>query len=1021
MRQWKTTLLSDEKIDTRDREDILNKIKELAASYTPEWQFDTEDADIGSCIALLYADEMQELIRRYNMIPERNCVELVNMLNISLRAAYPAHGIVIMDVVDNTVDGVKLPKGVKLLADNEGEKEFTFETANTVYLTNARLKTLFMTSGLTGNVYPVIGDFPPQQYIEAGALAASDQDDEEAEGELLLLPEEDEAAEPSREFALFDFNKPDYGLHGMLMFHSHLFDVQDNDILMELKGGSEIIDKIISGAYRFQYLTKDGFEDITDITREGEERVIFQKSRECAKVLQSGSAYSVLLIEPTEPVTKNVMLSGIGFSSQGKPQQLESIWDGNSELVSDEFCPFGEVMSSYAELYMEYEEYFTKQGAMITLDFNLDFGSKLVSVPRYEEEEQLKVIKRKPKKDIFGAPAEVYADEIIMEYYNGVGWKRLETTAPVSRLFANHKPGKCRVEFQCPDDWESVEEGSSEAHWLRIRLLRADNCYYQPALHHFPIIRSLTVSYSYQLHLDGPQKLLCFQGKRKRDMTLALAQEPQIAVFYRNPYNTTSLYMGLDRKIEDGPVSIMIDVEEKEEYSGRNIKYYYSTRDGFNRLKLIDNTSGLEHTGTLVFIPPTDMAKTVLEGQEGYWIRITDEKRDMHTGAGRCPVIRDIRINAVEVNNIDTLAEQDYYIDWFEPNMTFRLNADNILDADVWVNEADHFTDSEMRAMLIEKPQTTRAEYNLSGEIEEFYVKWQEVDNFDLSKAGDRHYLIDRQNNLISFGDGVHVRIPKNTRGIAFKAVVRCCEGRRANVGAGAINYSLGNLMFVNQIYNPMPTFGGMDMETLDEALRRGASQLGSKNRLISAIDYEREVLNFSNSIIQAKTVTDIRKDGSRVAGAISIVLLMEDFKDGSASFLKIKGRIMEHLLERCELSVDTRYFDIVQPLFVKISVELWVRLIETDDGFDMQQHLISVLDRYLDPVSNSFWDIGRMVSASQIGMHLNIEKGSALIERIMLAAQYDDEEGSHEVDLDTLKDNPYVLVMSGRHKVHFL
>ena len=50
-----------------------------------------------------------------------------------------------------------------------------------------------------------------------------------------------------------------------------------------------------------------------------------------------------------------------------------------------------------------------------------------------------------------------------------------------------------------------------------------------------------------------------------------------------------------------------------------------------------------------------------------------------------------------------------------------------------------------------------------------------------------------------------------------------------------------------------MPAFGGTDMETLDEALRRGATQLGSKNRLISTMDYEREVLNFSNCISQAK------------------------------------------------------------------------------------------------------------------------------------------------------------------------
>ena len=51
MRQWKTTLLSDYKLDNRSREDVLNQMKELAVSYTPEWLFDTDKPDIGSCIA----------------------------------------------------------------------------------------------------------------------------------------------------------------------------------------------------------------------------------------------------------------------------------------------------------------------------------------------------------------------------------------------------------------------------------------------------------------------------------------------------------------------------------------------------------------------------------------------------------------------------------------------------------------------------------------------------------------------------------------------------------------------------------------------------------------------------------------------------------------------------------------------------------------------------------------------------------------------------------------------------------
>ena len=322
MRQWKTTLLNDYTLDLRTRQDILDKMRELAASYTPEWQFDVENPDIGSCIALLYADEMQELIRRYNTIPERNCVELVNMLNISLKAAYPAHSVVLMDLIDNTVPGIKLPKGVKLLADGGENQEITFETANTVYVTNSQIKTVFMTSGITGNIYPIMGDFPQPSYIEQGSIVVNQTKEEEQDSETELeseVPYEQEGTpleEPDGTsilsevmeksvntlmtslqdllgemlqdetmqgfpFRMFQFDRPDYGLHGMLLYHSHLFDVQDNDILMELKGGEEIIAGILSGEYELKYFAGNEFVRITDITKESPERIVFRKQLEC--------------------------------------------------------------------------------------------------------------------------------------------------------------------------------------------------------------------------------------------------------------------------------------------------------------------------------------------------------------------------------------------------------------------------------------------------------------------------------------------------------------------------------------------------------------------------------------------------------------------------------------------------------------------------------------------------------------------------------------------------------------------
>lgn len=1032
MRQWKTMLSSDYILDNRDKEKLLDEMTKLAASYTPEWQLDRENPDIGSCIALLYADEMQELIKRYNSIPERNCVDLVNMLNISLRAAYPAHSAVVMEVMGDTVPGIKLSKGMKFLAPSGEEKQLIFETAGTVYLTSSKLIAGFRTSADNGNVYPVIGNFEPVCYVDEDDVVRAIDFDEDTENENGTTDEfESLLNEGTSEKNFLDkmprmtggfnmANETEYGLHGMLLYHSYIFDVQNNDIIMQLEGGKDIVDGIIDGDYLVKYYSLSGFTNVDSIRRGGNEQVIFRKSGECQKVKYKGKQYSLLLIEPVKPVAKNVMVSKIRFASRGEEQAAKYVWDTNSELEPERFKPFGEVLANYSEIDIAHEEYFTKPGAVVKISFDLSFGKKLISMPGYQEDERLKVIKRKPKKDIYGAPVDVFADEIVIEYFNGTGWKKVNTNAPVSQLFQDAKAGKCEIYFICPDDWEKLEAGSQSAHWLRIRLLRSDNCYYQPALHNFPIINNLKISYSYLERMDTPQKIICFQGSRRRDMTLAMAQNEQIPVFIRNPYNSNSLYLGFDKKMEDGPVSIMFSIKSREGFIGRKLKYYYSTHDGFERLKLIDNTNGLEHTGTICFIPPTDMTRTVLEGKDAYWIRITDAASDADAKKVLMD-INDIMVNTVEVDNIDTLPVQDYYIDRFGPGMMFNLNTDNILDAQVWVNEIGTYTQNEMNNMLIENPADTRAERDLGGRIQEFYIKWSEVDNFDSSTSNDRHYVIDRQNNTISFGDGVHVRIPKNTNGIAFKVITRRCDGSRANVAPDVINEPYGNLLFVENIYNPMPAFGGMDMETLDEALRRGTAQLGNRKRLISAQDYEREVLNFSGSINQVKVVQNVLRSGEKVPGAVCVVIFMNDFMDGDSSFQKMKERLKEHLVKKCELSVNDKYLQVVKPIFVRISVQIWVRIIDTDDSFELQQHLINVLNEYLDPLSNLAWDIGKMVNLRQIEMKLNIEKKSALIERIMLSSEYEDELGWHEVDIDSMQDNPFVLVTNGTHRVHFL
>lgn len=1003
MRQWTTTSTNRYEIDSRSREELLAEIKKLAAAYVPEWQFDTERPDIGSVLALLFADQFQDNLKRYNLTLEQDYVELMNMIGISLKPAIPAHSLVRFSLTGDTISGVQLKGHTKLLGGEGDDQNLVFETAHGIYVTNSKLTAAFLTEREKGSIRPLIGSFPDVRFVE-----------EE-------LPE---VTEPLQEypFTLFDVKGSNYGVYGLLMYHPHLFDVEKNEILMELSTEEalhSVYDAIEAGALELCYYSEQGFLPVNDLKKMSATRLSFTKELPCKKITADNKEYSLLALRSKQPVTKELYIPDIRFASYGKAQPLDFVGNGNIEFSTERFLPFGETMGLYQEIYLGHDAYFAKPGARVQLQFALSIGEHLVTIPQAEEDASLKVIKRKPKRDYQRAVAQVFAEEISLEYFDGTGWRRLVCDMPTVQLFHTDKSMRVELSFVCPADWKPSDIVHSQIRCIRMQLIKADNCYYQPANHHYPVISEFTVSYSYEERYEQPRRLESFCGSDKTDVTECLTHHQPIPVLRRHVYRDDALYLCFDRKMEEGPVSIMFQMGEECTEQTERMELYYSGSKGWERLKLMDYTGQFSHTGTILFMPPDDFSKRTLEHQTGYWLKLQAEQTPEKTRRTQRPTVYNIVMNAVEADNIETQPMDDYYIDTVEPNMNFALNAQNILSVEVWVNETEQHTDSVKRTMLRQYPSLTYAEYDLLGEIEQFYVRWREVDHFDQSEAGDRHFVVDRMNNRLHFGDGVHVQIPRTTEGIAFKVRICCCDGERANLPVGQIRETAQNLMFVDEIQNPIKAFGGRNMETMDSALRRGTALISSRGRLVSESDYEMAVLGFSSGIMQVKTVVGKKKDGTVDPAAISLVVLMKDFMDGSFSFIHMRDQLKAHLVSQCELSVAPEQLMIVEPIFVRVSVEAWVDVLQTDDSFEVKNHLIHALNEYLDPLTNSRWEIGQMVSRSQIELRLNMEKKQALVRRMLVTASYVDATGVHETDLEQMKGNPFVIVTGGRHKIH--
>lgn len=1006
-------------LDKREQEALYDQITQLAAAYTPEWHFDRKNPDAGSVIALIFANQMAENIRKFNQVLDKYQVEFVNMLGVSLEPAKPACAMVVVNMVDHVLDGVPVKKGTKLLGsspEEDGEAGIVFETLQNVYVTGSRLCYAYMTDEDTGKILPVYGKLLEEK------IKLPEEEAEETE-------EEEEYGANGRgigeipPFVMFSNQGKGIEKNQLLIYHSNIFDIENENIYIRFCKNRELIEKIAAGEYVFYYFTEKGKERVEQVETL-EDVVILNKEKKNRKLTENGREYSVLMLESKRTQPENLEIAGIELSSSGIEKPPVYVSDGITESDVSQFCPFGETLSLYQECYIGGGDYFHKPDALVSIEFDLSFEAHYISPNRYREEENLKIIKRKPRYVITETDVDCYADEISIEYYNGIGWKRLRCREEYAQIFAKGNAGRMNLSFLCPADWEPSSVGGYQERCIRIQLLRSENCYLQPCTHHYPVIRNFKLRYTYENRFVKPELLRRQNGNRKEDLTdRMLAGEP-VTIFTRSYYSERSLFLGFDKRFESGPISLLFRFQDNPNFQGMKIKVEYLSKAGFKQLKVLDHTQGLKNTGTIVFMPPEDMSLEELEGRKCFWLRISDcryQESRLKTQE-ILPRVQAIHLNAIECYNIETLPMEDYFIDEAVPNMEFDLPANNIMSIDLWVNEKGEYTEDAMKRMLAGQPQNIIVERNFLGDVEQFFVKWTEVKNFANSKAQDRHYILDRLNNKLIFGNGIRVKIPKVVKDTAFRVQIKKCNGSEGNLPAYSINRALSNMLFVEDMYNPIPAFGGSDIENMESALHRGANIISGRNRLVTLADYEVEVLSYSDNIDKVKCMVGQSIDGRKDDRIISIVVLMKDFLNGSDSFIRIRDEFKEHLAKKCELTVDPEDIEIVEPVFVEVSVDVWAQIMDWDESFEIQERLREKLDDFLNPITDEThagWNIGELPRKSQIAMQLGTLKSKAIIKRTVLTGKYEDAAGVHERELSEFADMPYIVCKNGTHRIH--
>src|SRR5438093_6668667 len=107
------------RLDDRAYNEILRETVARIPVHTPEWT-NHNDSDPGITVLQLFAFMTENLLYRANLIPERNRRKFLQLLDVPMRPASAARGVVTIANGRGPFETVTLPPGVPVFAGRVG-------------------------------------------------------------------------------------------------------------------------------------------------------------------------------------------------------------------------------------------------------------------------------------------------------------------------------------------------------------------------------------------------------------------------------------------------------------------------------------------------------------------------------------------------------------------------------------------------------------------------------------------------------------------------------------------------------------------------------------------------------------------------------------------------------------------------------------------------------------------------------------------------------------------------------------
>jgi len=978
------------------REAVLEQIQKKARSYVPEWRFTREDPDIGTALALIYGEMLSGTVKKLNEIPYKYQIAFFNQLEAELLPAVPSSGYVSFQITGGETEGEEVAAGTEVLASarNSRENTISYETLNDIYVTPAQADCMLQVSGKR--------DF----------IGITDMDKMGSQG-----------------IFLFAYQTENMQKHRLYFCHDDALSITRTgritvDFLLRTEAVEEDFVKRLAdtGQAEFSYSSEDGYVPFTSVRNSQSqlEFVVGQNDPPFVQREEAGrtSFWICCEVKQLDAFRRFCFDQMILVTCCGR-EVPDSIYANGTEVTRDEFFPFGEQFADYNEVCFLSDEVFRKKGAVITLSFNLDFAK----IPLDYEETGIAwdwVMRRSDLK--LDPEFDITIEEVVWEYFNGYGWTALFDKNEYGTIFSARDAAigqYQKMSFVCPQDLAPILINARVGLYIRARILKVNNLYKMRGKYISPVMDNVHVQYDYEQRPVSPQLLLTENNRSRCRHRMG---EGQLHPFFgMDPEEI--LYLGFPAAPNGGPIKILFDFTRRLDKKERTLLWEYAGKHGtWREMDLVDETENMSRTGIVTWMGSQGFERRTLYGVDRYWIRIRDVSPEQPEEKKKeYPCLCGLHMNTVRIRQMDSLQTEYFHMEIYQENMMFRLLHAGVIGCRLWIDETEQLSREELK--MLQKSHRLFSEYRRDGELYRAWVEWEPVEDFLSSGSDDRHYILNRLEGSIRFGNGKAGRIPPAAKADNIRVIYKTGGGEHTNVEERAVDQPGRAMGAVNRIYNPKRLTGGRDAETLKNALQRNATVLRHQNMAVTERDFEEIALAASRSLRRVKCFCGYDAWENKKSGAVTLVLLQKDLKEGQARFYDIRMEVENYMKDKvCTSLLDRNAFYCIAPQFVELRIRAEVAAESFDHVFKVKKQVLNRLDEFLNPLTGNFdgmgWEIGSLPNHLQVQNAISDVEGLSYIKNVYISAFLGEEADMTEVDIERIRRHKYILPVSGMHDV---